>query len=267
MTAMLVFAFGACIGSFLNVLIWRLPKEQSISKGRSRCPNCNTQLSWYNLLPIISFVWQNGRCHHCRKLISVRYPTIEVICASLFLLAWYLIEPTDLYSWLLLLRDWFIISVLIVVFVIDLEHYLILDKVVLPSAVILLLGGIGFDVWLGSAWQSSITTSSILGAVIGFLPFFLLWSVSRGRWIGLGDAKFGIFLGTTFGFPLILLSYFLAFLLGGLVAIPLLLLGKKQLGSKLPFGTFLAVSALVVLWFGQDILRWYLDLVGISWPS
>jgi leader peptidase (prepilin peptidase) / N-methyltransferase len=263
-TALLVFAFGASIGSFLNVVIWRLPRDEQISQGRSHCPNCHAQLKSQDLIPIISFLWRRGRCAYCRKKISLRYPIIELVVGALYAAAFYFFSPTDPISWFILVQTFFVIAVLVVVFVIDLEHYLILDKVIWPATLAILLSTLAIDIWLGNGIYFSQTLQSLLGAIAGFLPFYLLWKISSGRWIGLGDAKFGLFLGAVFGLPLIFVNFFLAFFLGTIVAIPLLILGKKQLGSKLPLGTFLAVAALITLFYGQQMWDWYMGLIGFG---
>lgn len=264
LTAVLVFAFGACIGSFLNVVIWRLPRNEKISRGRSHCPFCSKELGPLDLVPVLSFIWRRGRCAYCSKRISYRYPVIELVTASLFLAAFYLFVPSDVLSWVALLRIFFVMAVLAVVFMIDLEHYLILDKVIWPCTAIILAIHLAIDFSVGTDVYASQTVQSLIGAAAGYIPFYLLWKVSAGKWIGLGDAKLGLFLGAVFGFPLVWLCFLLAFFLGSVIAIPLLITGKKHLGSKLPLGTFLAVAGILTLWFGEQIATWYLELIGFG---
>lgn len=263
-TALLVFAFGAAIGSFLNVVIWRMPRGQKISRGRSHCPFCSKELSATDLVPILSFIWRRGRCKYCAKRISYRYPLIELVTASLFLIAFYLFVPVDGLSWVTLFKTFFVMAVLAAIFVIDLEHYLILDKIVWPAAVVILILHLALDVHAGTGVYFSLTLQSLLGAIAGYLPFYLLWKISNGKWIGLGDAKLGMFLGVVFGFPEVWLCFFIAFFLGTLVAVPLLLVGNKKLGSHVPLGTFLAVAGILTLWFGEQIFTWYLGLIGFG---
>ncbi len=263
-----IFVFGCFIGSFLNVLIWRLPQDLKPT-GRSFCPHCKHQLNSLDLVPVLSFVVFGGKCRYCKQNISWRYPAIEVATGSLFLLTFllllYPVTTTDTTFVITATQLAFALAVIVVVFVIDLEHYLILNKVVLPATVVVLLFSLGLDIAHGSLLQrNSYLLQSVLGAVVGFLPFYLLWKISKGKWIGLGDAKYGLFLGALFGFPLVLLNYMLACFLGTLFAIPLLATGRKHLSSKLPLGTFLSVAAILVLWFGIDILNWYLSLIGLG---
>ena len=257
------FVFGTAIGSFLNVLIWRLPRNQTLN-GRSKCPNCSHQLIWVDLIPIFSFLFSGGKCRYCKAPVSWRYLIIELITGLLFVSAWVVVFPLFPADWILLAKICFIISVLITVFVVDLEHYLILDKIVLPATAVILAINLGYDLFPMADWRTSLVVGSLTGMLAGFLPFFFLWIVSKGKWIGLGDAKFGLFLGAVFGFPQIWVVYLIAFLIGTVVAIPLLLTGKKKLSGKLPLGTFLAVSAVINLWFGIEIASWYLRLIGVA---
>lgn len=264
LTAIVVFVFGATIGSFLNVIIWRMPREEQITHGRSHCPFCSKELQPRDLIPILSFIIQRGRCRYCNERISYRYPIIELIVASLFLVTFWLFVPVDALSWFAVLKIFFVIGVMTAVFVIDLEHYLILDKVVLPATVVMLAFHLITDLSSGHYWLHSSVGGGIIGAIAGYIPFYLLWKISNGKWMGLGDAKFGLFLGAAFGFPLIYVCYFLAFFVGSLAAIPLLWRGTKKMSSKVPFGTFLAVAGLLTLWFGEQIWQWYCGIIGFS---
>ncbi len=264
LTAVLVFCFGTAIGSFLNVVIWRMPRGEQLSKGRSHCPHCSKELRAIDLIPVLSFVLQKGRCRYCSKRITARYPIIELATAGLFTIAYFLLIPVTGIDWLELFRIMFVIAVLTAVFVIDLEHYLILDKIILPATIIIFIIQIAIDGQVGSSLYWELIPQSLLGAVAGYVPFYLLWKISNGKWIGLGDAKLGLFLGVVFGFPEVWFCFLIAFFLGTLVAIPLLLSGKRSLGSKLPLGTFLAVAGILNLWFGDVLWTWYLSLIGFA---
>lgn len=250
----LIFVFGACIGSFLNVVIWRLPRDQKLD-GRSQCPNCHHVLAWYDLVPLLSYVWLRGRCRYCQTQFSPRYFVIELVVASLFLLAWLVIQPNTPLTYFVLLRDWFVITICVAVFVIDLEHYLILDKIILPSAIAVLASN-AFLIHLSHGDLSDLGTS-LLAAFLAAGFFGAMWLVSKGRWMGLGDVKFAGLMGLILGFPNIVVALFFAFILGSLVGIGLLITGKKQLSSKLPFGTFLSLATVIVLFWGTSIWQWY----------
>ncbi|QQS22789.1 prepilin peptidase [bacterium] len=262
-----VFLFGWFIGSFLNVLIWRLPRDQKIT-GRSQCPHCKHVLGWQDLVPVFSYLVSGGKCRYCKKKVSLRYPLIELITGALFVLAVILVSPIA-YNWLidsvLIVRYWFIFSVLLIVFIIDLEHYLILNKVVYPATAVLLVMVAFFGWYSGMSLdgQGLYLLNSLLGMIAGFVPFYILHKISKGKWMGLGDAKLGLFLGAMFGFPQIWVCYFIAFLLGSAVSLPLLIAGKKELTSKIPFGTFLSVAALITIVFGLQLANWYFGLIGL----
>lgn len=255
-----ILAFGTLIGSFLNVLIWRLPREEK-PNGRSRCVSCGHTLSAKDLVPVASFLFYRGRCAYCRQKISFRYPLIEITTGMLFYFTWIMLAPFEGGEWVYLARSLFVVCVLVVVFVIDLEHYLILDKIVFPATAAVLLFNLELDIFSATPLLEGLFFKGLLGAMLGFLPFYILWKASKGKWIGLGDAKFGIFIGAVLGFPLVYVGYFLAFLMGAVVSVPLLIFGKKQLTSKLPLGTFLAVGTLVAMFWGSSILDWYWGLI------
>lgn len=249
----LVFVFGAVIGSFLNVLIWRLPREEKLN-GRSHCPNCNHKLVWYDLIPVLSYVVSKGVCRYCKQQISFRYPLIEILTGVLFVLAVLAFPFTSVFSSLLLLKAMVVIAVCVVVFMIDFEHYLILDKVVLFGTIMIGLLLVALGISDGSINH---LIYGILASISASTPFWLLWVISKGRWMGLGDVKFIAFMGLALGLSGILVSLFLAFGIGALVGIALILIGKKQLTSKLPFGTFLSLATVVTVLYGARLWDLY----------
>jgi leader peptidase (prepilin peptidase)/N-methyltransferase len=259
----IIFVFGLMIGSFLNVVIWRLPREQKLT-GRSHCPHCDHVLTAAELVPLFSFVWQRGRCAHCRAPISIRYPLIELSCGLLFLVAVLLFPPAVTVDYVLLLRILIAIAVLIPVFVIDLEHYIILDVIILPASLVMLGLNVVSDLLLSQsliAW-SSYTIGGIVAALAAGAFFYVIWKVSSGRWMGFGDVKLTLLLGLILGLPGIVTGLFMAFLLGSVVGIGLMALRIKKLKSMLPFGTFLSVATILALFFGPQLWYWYLQLIG-----
>lgn len=259
------FIFGACIGSFLNVVIWRLPREQSL-RGRSQCPHCDVTLRAYRLVPILSFLWQRGRCASCGKLISHRYWIIELITGLLFAGAacYFFAAGLNMLNAIELLRALFIIAVLIAVFVIDLEHYLILDVIVWPASLVVLVSNIILDALTKQSLLSwgSYTADGLIAAIAAGGFFYLLWLLSQGRWMGFGDVKFNLFLGLALGLPGIVVALFLAFMIGAVVGLSLIISGAKQLQSRVPFGTFLTVGALIALFYSDRLAQWYGRLIG-----
>lgn len=261
----LAFIFGTAIGSFLNVLIWRLPQEKSVG-GRSFCPSCKHKLAWHDLIPVLSFMVARGRCRYCSKPISLRYPLIEVVTGFLFTLSLFLFPVTDLVSAVWVVRAAIIVAICVVVFVIDLEHYLILDRVVYPGMAIILALTIAYDLSAGlplSFFFVSHTFNSLLGAVAAFIPFWFLWFVSKGKWMGFGDVKFVAFMGLALGWQSMLVALFAAFTLGAIVGLALMATGKKQFSSKIPFGTFLAFATVTSLFFGNQLWQAYWSLFRV----
>ena len=260
---LIVFVFGSAIGSFLNVVILRLPRGEKIT-GRSHCPHCLNTLTAKELIPIFSYFWQNGRCRHCGKKISPRYFAVELISALFFCFAWFWLKPLDLFGALLFIKSLFLIAALIAIFTIDLEHYLILDKVLVAAG--LPLVAINLIIDLNSRQPlfslSSLTIGGIAaGLVLGGF-FYLLWLVSKGKWMGFGDVKLMLFLSLALGWPAAIVCWFLAFILGFAYSLPLLLMHKKHLTSRLPFGTFLSLAAFIAFFWGGTIFIWYLSVLG-----
>jgi len=261
----LAFIFGTIIGSFLNVVIWRIPSGQKLT-GRSRCPACRKILGVLDLVPILSFIFLRGSCRRCGQKISPRYPLIEALTGSLFAWSAYYISPTGLLTFAVLARTDFILAILIVIFAIDFEHYLIFDSVLIFGGTGAILLNLMLDILSPARhgfWASG-SVLAILSAGVCTLPFYLLWWASRGKWLGFGDVKLALFLGLALGWPLSFVGIFLGILLGGISGLLLLAWGNKTLKSKLPFGTFLSLAAAVTLFYGSVLLNWYLGFVGIG---
>jgi leader peptidase (prepilin peptidase)/N-methyltransferase len=258
----LIFIFGLAVGSFLNVVVWRLPRGKRLT-GRSQCPNCKHKLEARNLIPLVSFLVLRGRCQWCKVKISIRYPILELVTAALFALLAYYFYPTTISEILFLLRNLVILSGLISIFVIDLEHFLILDVIVFPLSVFVFIFNLTIDLLNFQQLFSihSLTLGGLLAAAFLGMFFLLLHILSKGKWMGLGYVKFAILLGLAIGWPQILVVAFLSFTLGTIISLPLLFFGAKMT-TKLPFGAFLSLSALITLLYGGKIAAWYLGLIG-----
>lgn len=257
------FIFGALIGSFLNVVVLRLPGGEKLT-GRSHCPNCGHQLAPLELVPMLSYLFLRGKCRKCRKAISPRYFIIELITGLLFALSAWLMPVDNWFDGLMLFRAVFIISVLIIVFVIDLEHFLIFDQVVFPCLFFLSALNLLSDLVFGHKLTSlnSFLAGGVAAGLVLWGGFYLLWFFSRGRALGFGDVKLVLFLAMALGWPLSFVGLFVSIILGGAVSLGLLLGQKKQLKSRVPFGTFLAVGWVIALFYGHPLLVWYLALLG-----
>jgi len=267
--------FGLAIGSFLNVVIWRAKNGETIL-GRSRCPQCKKLIAWYDNIPLLSFILLKGRCRNCKSKISWQYPLVELATALLFLIAFYnkfgLSDVSEAISYKLsaisLFRDWFLIAAMVVIFVIDLRWYLILDVISLPAAAIIFI----FNLLVGdpthnlcrleNLWSCNPLSWSglLISAIIGGSFFLIQFLVSHGRWVGGGDIRLGFLMGLALGWPQILIALMLAYFAGAIVGLGLMAIGKKQWGSMLPFGVFLAPATIATLFWGKEILHWYLNI-------
>ena len=171
MIYVLIFIFGLCIGSFLNVVICRLKTKESIFIGRSYCPKCRAVLKWYDLIPVLSFLIQKGKCRYCNKNISWQYPIIEITTACLFLLIFnfkfLIFKQFLIFNFINLIYFWFIVSILIIIFVYDLKHYIIPDKIIYPAIIVALIFNFSAKGGPASGWQFSIL--SALAASLFFL--------------------------------------------------------------------------------------------------
>ncbi|MBL8029792.1 MAG: prepilin peptidase [Candidatus Doudnabacteria bacterium] len=257
----LVFIFGLCIGSFLNVVIWRLPKDKSIT-GRSNCAFCGHVLSVGDLVPVLSYLGLGGKCRYCHKKISPRYLIIELATGLAYLLAFTSFMPSDLVSGLLFLKVLVGISILVSVFVIDLENFLILDSVIFFGFAVSLVLNLVLDRLSGDWGSGSLLIQGLLGALAASLPFFLIWYFSRGRMMGFGDVKLALFMGMLLGLKGVLVGLYVGIIIGGICGVCLLLFAGKNLKTKLPFGTFLSVGAFIALFWGEKMFNWYLGLLG-----
>lgn len=272
-----VFFFGLIIGSFLNALIWRLHTGESMME-RSKCPKCGKMIAWYDNIPVLSYLFLLGKCRKCHSHISIQYPVVELITGLLFVLAFNfqfsifstmifkdgiinfqtisneLIFKLDYEFFIALFRDFFLISVMTIVFVYDLRWYLILDVITLPAVGVLFV----LNLVLGISWYS-LLISGIIGG--GF--FLLQFVISRGKWIGGGDIRLGFLMGVALGWPGILIALMLSYVGGAVIGGFLIIFGKKKWGSQVPFGVFLSVATIVTLFWGDYLAQWYLGFIGL----
>jgi leader peptidase (prepilin peptidase)/N-methyltransferase len=240
---------GAVIGSFLNVAIARLPRQESLVRPPSHCPSCGTAIRWHDNIPVLSFVALRGRCRACDAPIPWRYPVVEAGTAGLFALAaWQSAGPVDLVT------AWLFLSALVAITAIDLEHQIIPDRITLPAiAVGFLTSFLGTRVsWL----------DSLLGILLGGGLLFAVIVLSGGG-MGGGDMKLAGMMGAFLGYKLTLLALFLAVILGGTVAIGLLSTGIRKRKDPIPFGPFLAIGAAVAMLCGEGLFAWYLRVFSL----
>ena len=239
---------GLCVGSFLNVVIARLPSGRNIAYPGSACPHCRTAIAWYDNLPVLSYFVLNGHCRTCRSAISWRYPLLEIVCGILFAAAYLRFGPGFQLAGALVL-----LSVLIAITGIDFDHQIIPDVLSIPGIALGLLVSLGPGA-LG--WRDSVMGVALGGGV--FIVIIVASSLVLGQpGMGVGDVKLGAMLGAFLGWKLVLLSILLSVLVGGPVAATLLATGRKGRKDPLPFGPFLALGGLISLFWGDTVLAWY----------
>jgi leader peptidase (prepilin peptidase)/N-methyltransferase len=254
---LLIFLFailGLAVGSFLNVCIDRLPQNKSIVLPPSHCEACQHKLAAKDLIPVFSYLRLRGRCRYCQAAIPRRVFWVELATALIFaLLYWHYRLSPELGVMI------FYACLFIIIFVIDLEHGLILNKVVYPSMVVALLLALYPWPWLNESMAIRIAYAA-LGGGIGFAIFLLIALVSRGG-MGWGDVKLAALIGLATSFPLVFVAIIMAAILGGIVAVALVIAKKRKRRETIPFGPFLALAAMVTLLWGSNILSWYLSLM------
>ncbi len=246
MIAVVAGLFGLVIGSFLNVVIHRVPIRQSIVWPSSRCPSCGERIKSFDNLPVLSYLILMGRCRSCKVRISLRYPLVESLTGILFALAAYEFGLSFSLVWAL-----FLISVLVALAGTDLEHRLLPNVIVVPATVVglLLSALVDPEGW----WVYPLSAVAVAAGL-----FALAMAYPGG--MGLGDVKMGGMLGAFLG-PYAALVVFLGALLGAFVGGILMVTGAIERRSALPFGVFLAPAGVVTLFLGQDVWSWYLQLV------
>jgi leader peptidase (prepilin peptidase)/N-methyltransferase len=253
-----IFLLGTIIGSFLNVVIYRFNTGKSITHGRSICMTCNKSLRWYELIPLFSFLIQSGKCRRCASSISNQYPLVEFGTGLVFsLIAYHFLPILSISYWsfiLLLTLYSFIFSILIVISVYDIRHKIIPDKLVYLFVIISFLSlFINYDGGLVALSLPSL--SSLLSGPALALPFALLWIISKGKWMGLGDAK--LILGIGWMLPPLsaLSSVVISFWIGAIVGLFMIFLNKKKtkMNTEIPFAPFLILGVFLVFLFGIDI--------------
>ena len=254
-----VFALGLIIGSFLNVCICRMPGGMSVVSPSSRCVSCGTPIKFYDNVPILSYILLRGRCRSCKARLSIQYPLVEFLNAALYIIVLNRFGPGSIAVLLVYLV---FISSLIVIFFIDLEHQIIPNSITFPGMLLAVILGSTIlpDPFLRSELLGF--KSSITGFLAGGGSFYLIAVTGKAIFkkdaMGGGDIKMMAMVGGLLGWKGVLLTTFLGSLLGSVTGVSLILLKGREWGSKIPFGPYLAIGALVSLFLGQDIFRWYI---------
>ncbi|OGH39337.1 MAG: hypothetical protein A3B44_02135 [Candidatus Levybacteria bacterium RIFCSPLOWO2_01_FULL_38_21] len=295
MILFLLFILGLAVGSFLNVLIDRIPQGESPFKGRSYCDKCKKTLKWYDMIPVLSFLILKGKCKYCKHPISFYYPLVEIVTGILFVVVFFFLIESRIMnheSWLTNLEfgDYlgfilnylyylFILSSFIVIFFTDLKYGIIPDKILYPAIImsfffLFFISKEFLQLRSGQAWLSfplqpatlvqlstlgvyanGVYANKFLSALASFAFFLILYLITRGKGMGFGDVKLSFLLGLVLGFPKILIALYAAFLTGAITGSILIIWGKKKLKSKIPFGPFLILGAILSLFFAEYIIR------------
>ena len=252
----IIFALlGGVIGSFLNVCIDRLPRDESIIFPPSHCEHCQHRLAAPDLVPVFSYLWLKGHCRYCQAPVPRRILWVELTSSIMFaLLYWNYGLSTEMavmafYSCLFL-----------VIFVVDLEHGLILNKVIYPGmAAALVISVVAPQPWLTPLLSTGIL-SAAAGGGLGFILLLLVAIISRGG-MGFGDVKLAALMGLAIGFPLVMFSLVFGAILGGIIGAALLVSKKRSRRDAIPFGPFLALAAMITMLWGNSLLYWYVGLM------
>ena len=268
----LVFCFGACMGSFLNVCIYRIPLEQSVIKPRSHCPHCKKEIAWYDNLPLFSYFILKAKCRHCGESISSRYVIVEAMTAALFLLVWLklpiLMMPppfalTPVFAPAIIPVFWLVVFGLALGTFVDLEHMIIPDRVSLGGIVLGLIFSSLVPALHAQPDGYGGFLSAFLGAAVGV---GILWFVAvlgklifRKDAMGMGDVKLMGAIGAFLGWPSVLFTLLVSSFLGAGVGLTLVATGKKEMQSRIPYGPYIALAALIWLLWGPSIWNAYLD--------
>jgi leader peptidase (prepilin peptidase)/N-methyltransferase len=249
---------GMVVASFLNVCCDRLPARESLIYPPSHCSACQHRLSAKDLIPVFSYLWLRGRCRYCQASIPRRLLWVEIGTAVLFGLAYWRYGLSIELAIILVYCCLFI-----VLLVIDLEHGLILNRVVYPAMAVALLISIFFSIFFAQSKIVPEIKQAVIGGGIGLGLFLLIVLISRGG-MGWGDVKLAALIGLVTGFepsrPLVIVALLMGIILGGLVAVLLLSLKIKKRKEAIPFAPFLSLATIVTLLWGSDILNWYLGL-------
>lgn len=258
-------AIGMAFGSFVGALVWRLHERKDFVSDRSECEHCHHKLGVWDLIPLFSWLALRGKCRYCQAAIGWDAPLLEVSMAVLFMGS-YLVWPLPFYTWQANLSFglWLVYLVgLVALLVYDLRWMLLPNVIIFPlMGVAVIESLVRYSLTGGGILDYLITTvGGVL--VLGGL-YWALYTVSKGKWVGYGDVKLGVFMGIALGFQRSLLALFLANIVGFIILLPGLLIGKLTRRSRVPFGPFMIIAFVLAFLFGDVIIDWYLHFIFVK---
>lgn len=268
-----LFILGLGFGSFLNVVSFRFKPDSSdkvfdLKKigGRSTCPFCHKILRWYELIPLVSFFIQKGKCRACGKQLSWQYPLVELLSGLILVAVPFFLQASSIWFWVVWI---FALLVLLLISLIDFRHFFIPDELIWLLAflglIFIFLKPVSFlrHYAMIFSWSSNIWFNHLLGALVGVIFFGLLFYLGKGKIMGGGDVKLALVLGWFLGWPDIAMTLILTFLLGGFVGFVLLFSHKKTVKDYLPLAPFLALGVALTVLLGYQIINGYFALMGL----
>lgn len=235
--------------------IFRTHEGESVVTGRSKCRGCEVPIGAQDLVPVLSYLRLRGRCRSCKTVISWQYPAVEIATGFLFVVAYLSSTQTlndSVTQSLLFLRNSVFLSYLVLIFVYDLRHMLIIDRFTIPAMIFAII----INLWLGTVPAWSVLVGGLVLA--GF--FWIQFVISKGTWVGGGDIRMGALMGFMLGLEHGLVALFIAYVLGAIIGVAMMASGKATRKTPVPFGSFLAVATVIVLFIGQPLIDWYLGL-------
>ncbi len=254
MIYLMVFIFGILIGSFLNVCIYRIPKKENIAVGRSHCMNCKTDLKWYELVPVFSYIILRGKCRTCKSKISIQYPIIEALNGILYLAVFYIYGSYSMDIILLNIIYCLAISTLIVISVIDFRTYTIVNAL---NLYILLWGILAtIVIFIGSGMDVGVLVEHVIGFFSISLLLAIVFYATKGRGIGGGDVKLMAGAGLLLGWKVTLFTFLLGCILASIIHLSMMRFAKS--GRMLAFGPYLSASIIIGILYGNRIVDWYI---------
>ena len=253
--ALFAFVFGMVVGSFLNVCICRMPKDQSVVTPPSHCPHCSYQIRWYDNIPLVSYLLLRGKCRGCGAHISLQYPLVELLNGILTLLLFLRFGPT-----LAFVALFIFCSALVVITFIDIEHQIIPDEISLSGIV---LGFVLSFFLQGHSWLNSLLGILLGGGSLLLVAYAYQWLTGK-EGMGGGDIKLLAMMGAFLGWKSIPFIIFASSMVGSVVGISMMLFQKKDSKLAIPFGPYLAFGAVLYIFYGKPLIQWYLNLGGFA---